>query len=150
MTTEKARGLTRWTFASKLMALLFNMLCRLVIAFLQRSKCLLISWPHSPSTVILEPKKISLSLFPHLFAMNWWAWMPWTMGPDAMILVFWKLSFKPTFSLSYFTFTNRFLFAFCHKGGVICLSEVIDIFPGNLDSCLCFIQPGTSHDVLSK
>ena len=39
--------------------------------------------------------------------------------------------------------------AFCHKGGVICISEVIDISPGNLDSSLCFIQPSLSHDVLS-
>ena len=42
----------------------------------------------------------------------------------------------------------EFLFTFCHKGGVICLSEVIDIFPGNLDSSLCFFQPSVSHDVL--
>ena len=57
------------------------------------------------------------------------------MGPDAMILVFWMLSFKPTFSLSTFHFHQEafeFLFTFCHKGGVICISEVIDISPGNL------------------
>ena len=70
----KNQALTRWTFVGKLMSLLFNMLSRLVIAFLPRSKRLLISWLQSPSAVILEPKKIiSLSLvplFPHLFAMK--------------------------------------------------------------------------------
>ena len=58
MTTGKTTALTRWTFVSKVMSLLFNMLSRLVTAFLQRSKRLLISWLQSPSAVILEPKKI--------------------------------------------------------------------------------------------
>ena len=58
MTTGKTIALTRWTFVGKVMSLLFNMLSRLVIAFLPRSKCLLISWLQSPSAVILEPKKI--------------------------------------------------------------------------------------------
>ena len=57
MTTGKTIALTRWTFVSKVMSVLFNMLSRLVIAFLPRSKRLLISWVRSPSTVILEPKK---------------------------------------------------------------------------------------------
>ena len=58
MTTGKTTALTRWTFVSKVMSLLFNMLSRLVIAFLPRSKRLLISWLQSPSAVILEPPKI--------------------------------------------------------------------------------------------
>ena len=58
MTTGKTIALTRWTFVGKVMSLLFNMLFRLVIAFLPRSKRLLISWLQSPSAVILEPKKI--------------------------------------------------------------------------------------------
>ena len=58
MTTEKTLTLTRWTFVGKVMSLLFNVLSRLVIAFLPRSKHLLISWLQSPSAVILEPKKI--------------------------------------------------------------------------------------------
>ena len=73
MITRKNIALTRWTFVSKMMFLLFNMLSRLVIAFLLRSKGLLISWLQSPSAVILKPKKINLSLFlllPHLFAMK--------------------------------------------------------------------------------
>ena len=57
MTTRKTIGLTRWTFVGKVMSLLYNMLSRLVITFLSRSKCLLISWLQSPSAVILEPKK---------------------------------------------------------------------------------------------
>ena len=73
MTTGKTIALTRWTFIGKVMSLLLNMLSRLVITFLPRSKRLLISWLQSPSAVILEPKKISLSLFPlfpHLFGMK--------------------------------------------------------------------------------
>ena len=73
MTTGKTIALTIWTFVGKVKSLLFTMLSRLVIAFLPRSKRLLISWLQSPSAVILEPKKISLSLFPlfpHLFAIK--------------------------------------------------------------------------------
>src|SRR5574339_123779 len=61
------------------------------------------------------------------------------------------LSFKPTFSTLYFHFHQEafeFLFTFCHKGGVICISQVIDISPGNLDSSLCFFQSSISHNVL--
>ena len=57
MTTGRTIDLTRWTFVGKVMSLLFNMLSRLVITFLPRSKCLLSSWLQSPSAVILEPKK---------------------------------------------------------------------------------------------
>ena len=81
VTTGKTIALTRWTFVDKGMSLLFNMLSRLVITFLLRNKCLLILWLKSPSTVILEPKKIksvTVSLFPHLFAMKWWDQMPWS------------------------------------------------------------------------
>ena len=73
MTTGKTTVLTRWTFAGKVMSLLFNMLFRLVITFLPRSKCLSISWLQSPSAEILEPPKLKVShffLFPHLFTMK--------------------------------------------------------------------------------
>ena len=72
MTTGKTVALTRRTFVGKVMSLLFNMLSRLVIAFLPRSKHLLISWLQSPFVVILEHKKIKslFPLFPHLFAMK--------------------------------------------------------------------------------
>ena len=72
-TTGKTIALTRWTFVAKVMSLLFNMLSRLVIAFLPRSKHLLISWLQSPSAVILEPKKImsiTVLLYFHLFAIK--------------------------------------------------------------------------------
>ena len=73
MTTGKTIALTRQTFVGKITSLLFNMLSRLVIAFLPRSKHLLISWLQSPSAVIWSPRKESLPLFPllpHLFAMK--------------------------------------------------------------------------------
>ena len=73
MTTGKPIALTRQTFVSKVMSVLFNMLSRLVIAFLSRSKYLLISWLQLPSVVILDPPKMNslqLSLFPYLFAMK--------------------------------------------------------------------------------
>ena len=79
LTTGKTIALTRRTFFGKVMPLLFKMLSRLIITFLQRSKCLLISWLKSPSAVILEPKKIksvTVSTFPHLFAMKWWDQIP--------------------------------------------------------------------------
>ena len=74
VTTGKTIALTRWTFVSKVISLLFNTLSMFVIAFLPRSKRLLISWLQSPSAVILEPKKrkFLFPLFPHLFAMKWW------------------------------------------------------------------------------
>ena len=83
MTTGKTIVLTRWTFVG-VMSLLFNMLSRLVIAFLPRNKCLLISWLQSPSMVILEPKKIksvTVSIASPSICHE-------VMGPDAMILVF--------------------------------------------------------------
>ena len=83
MTTGKTITLTRWTFVGKVMSLLFNMLSRLVIPFLPRSKRLLISWPQSPSAVILEPKKIksdTVSTVSPSISHE-------VMGPDAMILV---------------------------------------------------------------
>ena len=81
MTTGKTIHLTRQTFVGKVISLLFNMLSRLVIAFLPRSKCLLISWLQSLSAVILEPKKIkSLTVSPSICYE--------VMGPDSMILVF--------------------------------------------------------------
>ena len=67
MTTGKTIALIRWTFVDKVMSLLFNMLSRLVITFLPRSKCLLISWLQSPSAVILEPRKIKVSHCFHCF-----------------------------------------------------------------------------------
>ena len=91
MTTGKTIALTIQTFVGKVMSLLFNMLSRLVITFLPRSKHLLISWLQSPSAVIMEPKKIksdTVSTVSPSISHE-------MMGPDAMILVFWMLNFKP-------------------------------------------------------
>ena len=103
MTTRKTIALTRQIFVGKLMSLLFNTLSSLVITFLPRGKRLLISWLQSPSAVILEPQKIKpvtvSTVFPSIYHE--------VMGPDAMILVFWMLNFKPTFSFSSFTFIKR-------------------------------------------
>ena len=76
MTTGKTIALTIQTFVGKVVSLPFNMLSRFFIAFLPKSKCL-ISWLQSPFAVTLEPKICHLfSLFPHLFAMKWWDWIP--------------------------------------------------------------------------
>ena len=84
MTTRKTIAFTRWTFVGKVMSLIFNMLSRLVIAFLQKSKHILISWLDSPSAMILETKKINLVIVsivsPHMCHEE--------MGPDAVIFVF--------------------------------------------------------------
>ena len=102
-TTGKTIALTRSTFVGKVMSLLFNMLYRLVTAFLPRSKHLLISWLQSPSAVILEPRKIksiTVAIVSPTIRHE-------VMGLDAMIFIFWMLSFKPAFSLSSFTFIKR-------------------------------------------
>ena len=84
MATGKTIVLTRWTFVSKVIFLLFNMLSRLVIAFLPRSKCLLISWLQSPSAVTLEPRKIKSDTVSTVSPSICHE----VMGPDAMIFVF--------------------------------------------------------------
>ena len=100
MTTGKIIALTRWTFVGKVMVLLFNVLSRLLIAFLPTSKRFFISRLQSPSAVSLEPKKIksvTVSIVsPSIFHA--------VMGLEAMTLVFWMLIFKPAFPLSSFTF----------------------------------------------
>ena len=100
MTIGKTIALTRWAFVCKVMSLLLNMLSTFVITFLPRSKCFLISWLQSPSTVNLEPKKIkSVTVSPSICHE--------VIGPDAMIFIFWMLTFKPAFSLSSHTFIKR-------------------------------------------
>ena len=89
MTTGKTIALTRWTFVGKVMSLLFNMLSRLVIAILPRSKPLSISWLQSPSAVILEPKKIksdTVSIVSPSICLE-------VLGSDAIILVFLNVGF---------------------------------------------------------
>ena len=103
MTSGKTIALMTQIFVGRVMSLLFNMLSRLVIAFLPRSKRLLISWLQSPSAVILEPRKmksITVSIVSPSICHE-------VKGPDAMVLVFLMLSFKPALSLSSFTFIKR-------------------------------------------
>ena len=93
MTTGKTIALTRWAFVDKVMSLLFNMLSRLVITLLPKSKHLLISWLQSPSAVILEPPKIksvTVSTVSPFICRE-------VMGPDAMMLVFWMFVLSQLF-----------------------------------------------------
>ena len=103
MTTGKTIAFDQTDLCGKVISLLFNMLYRLVITFLPRSKCLLIEWLQSPSSGILEPRKIKSATVSTLSPSICHE----VIGPDTMILVFWMLSFKQTFSLSCFTFIKR-------------------------------------------
>ena len=146
LTTGKTIVLTRRTFVDKVISLHFNILCRLVITFLPRSKCLIISWLQSPSAMILGPsspqKIMSATVSPPICHE--------VLALDAIILAFRMLSFKPIFSLSSFSFIKR-LFSSSSlsvKGWCHLQSEVIDISSGNLHSSLYFLQPSVLHDVL--
>ena len=119
MTTGKTIALTRRTFVGKVISLLFNMLSRLVIAFLPRSKHLLISWLQSPSTVILEPPKVKSATVSTVSPSICHE----VMGLDAMIFVFSMLSFKPAFSLSSFTFIKK-LFSYSLLSAIRMVSSV--------------------------
>ena len=146
----KMIALTIRTFVSKVMCLLFNILPRFDIAILPSSKCLLISWLQSPSALILEPKKMksdTVSTFSPSICHE-------VMGLDGMILVFWRLNFKPIFSLSSFTFIKR-LFSSSLLSAIRVVSSAylrlliflpIDIPSQTLESSLCFIQPGILYE----
>ena len=102
MTPGKIIALARWTFVGKVMVLLFNMLSKLVIDFFPKNKHLLISWWQSPSTVIFEPPKLkSVTVSPSICHE--------VMGPEAVILVFWMLNFKPAFFTLLFYFHQEAL-----------------------------------------
>ena len=105
MTTGKTIALTTWTFIDKVMSLLLHILSRFVIAFLPKSKHLLTSWLQSWSTLILKPKKIKSVIVSPSMCHE-------IIGLDAMILVFWMLSFKPAFSLSSFIFIKKLFSSF--------------------------------------
>ena len=104
MTTGNIITLTIWTSVGKVMSLLFNMLSRFLIGFLQRSKHLLISWLLSQSAVILEPKKMK-SVTAFIASSSIYHEV---MGPNGMFFIFCMLSSKPGFSLSSFTYIKRF------------------------------------------
>ena len=124
----------------------FNMLFRFVKVFLPRRKHLLITWWQSLCTVILEPKEIK-SVTVSVVSQSIYHKVK---GLDSMILVFecWVLSQLFHSLLSPSSRGSLFFFAFCHKGGVICIAEVIGVFPRNLDSSSCFTQASISHYVL--
>ena len=146
VTTGKTIALTRWTFVGKVMSLLFNMLSRLVIDFLPRSKRLLISWLQS----LMQWFWIPINKISHYFHC-YPNYLPWSDGTGCHDLSFLNVHFYANFFILLFHFHQealQFLFAFCHKGGVICVSEVVDISLGDLDSCLCFIQSSIPHDAL--
>ena len=103
VTTRKNIALTRPTFIGKVMSLLFDMLSRLVIAFLPRSKCLLISWLQLSSAVVLETSKIKLVTI-SIVSLSI---CHQVVGLDSMIFIFERLSFKPTFSLFSLRFIKR-------------------------------------------
>ena len=103
ITTGNTIALTIQTFVSKVISLLFNTLSRFVIAFLPRSKHLLISQLQSPFTVILEPLKNKICHCFHFFPI----YLPWSDGTGCHDLSFFMLSFKPAFSLSSFTLIKR-------------------------------------------
>ena len=140
VTIGKSRALTRWAFVGKVMSL-----SRLVIAFLTRSKHLLISCLQSSSAVILEPKKIK-SVTPSIFSPSIYHSV---LGRNGMIVIFWMRNFKLAlhFLLSLSSRGCLVPLCFLQKCGVICISEVINISPSNLDSSLCFIQPSISLEV---
>ena len=102
--TKKTIALTIWTFVGKVMSLLFNKLSRLVIAFLPRNKRLLINdWSHHPRDFgAQEISSVTVAIVSPSVCHE-------VMGLDAMIFIFWMLSFKPAFSLSSFTFMKRLL-----------------------------------------
>jgi len=103
VTTGKAIALAIRTFFGKVMSLLFNTLSRFVIAFLPKSKHLLISWLYSPSTVIFRTQKrksATVSIVSPSICHE-------VMGPDVMIFLFWMLSFQPASLLSSLTFISR-------------------------------------------
>ena len=127
MTTGKITALIIWIFIGKVMSLLFNTLTTFVIGFFPRRMHLLISWLQSPSSVILDPRKIksiTASTFSPSICHE-------VMAPDSMILVFLMLCFKPLFQLSSFTLIKR-LFNSSLLSSVRVVSEIVDISPSNL------------------
>ena len=155
MATGKSIALTRWIFFGKVMFLLFNTLSRLVIAFLPRSKYLLISWLQSLSTVILEPRKIksaTVSVYSPSVCHE-------VMGLDAIILVFLMVSFKPAFYFA-FSFMKRLFSSSSFSairwyhlpdGDIICISEseseVTKSCPTLCDPMDCSLSVSSVHGI---
>ena len=134
MTTGKIIALTRQTFVGKVTSLLFNMMSRLVITFLPRASVLIL-WLQSWSAVILEPPKIKSvtvsTVFPSICHE--------VMRLVVMIFIFecWVLSQHFHSPLSFPSRGSLIHLCFLPQGWCLCISEVVDIPPGNLDSSLC-------------
>ena len=140
MTTGKTIALTRQSFVGKILSLIFSMLSRLVITFLPRSKGILILRLQSPSEVILEPPKIKSTTVSNVSPSICYE----VMGLDAVILVFWMLSFKLTFSLYYFTFIKRLFCSsllFAIKVVSSTYLRILIFLPGNLISACASSRP---------
>ena len=141
MTTRKTIALTRWTCVGKVMYLLFNMLSRLVITFLPRSKRLNFMAAVTICSDFGAQKNKVCHGFPSICHE--------VMGLDIMILVSeCRVLIQLHSPLSLSSRGSLVLLYFLPLGGIICISEVIDISPSNLDSSLCFIQLRVSHDIL--
>ena len=137
MTMGKTIALTIQIFVSKVISLLFNTLCRFVIAFLLRSKCLLICGCNNCQKWFWSPSKqsVTVSIFFPIY-------LPWSGGNECHdFFECCILSQLFHFPLSNSSRGSLILFYFCHKGGVICISEIVDIAPNNLDSCLWITSP---------
>ena len=119
MTTGKPITLTIWTFVGKLMSLLYNMLSTFVTAFLPRSKHLLISWLQSLAAVSFEAQENKVCHCFYFLPI----YLNEVIGLNVMIFIFWMLSFKPTFSLSSFSFIKR-LFSSCSLSAIRVMSSV--------------------------
>ena len=150
MTTGKTIGLTIWTFFDKVTSMLLNILTRFVIAFLPRSKCLLISWLQSPSTVIFwaeEYKICHCSSFSLSICHK-------VMGLDAMIFICWMLSFRLAFLLSSFTLIKR-LFSSSSLSVIrvitsAYMNEVVDIFHCKLVISECDLSRPTFYIIYTS
>ena len=146
MTTCKAELWLCGPLVSKGMSLFFNMLCRFVTVFLPRNKRHLILWLKSPSSVILEPRKIKYANFPTFSPI----YLPQSDGTRCHGLSFWMLSFKPAFLLSSFILIKKLLNSSSLSAIRVESSAFLQLltFSHSLDSNLWFIQSGISHDVL--
>ena len=137
--TGETIALTMLTFVSKVMYMLFKTLCRFVIAFLPRSKCRFISRLQSPSTVILEPKKIkSATVSTFSLSICHENQTPWSSFFECWVLS--QFFHSPLLPSSRGSLISPSLSAIRVVSSA--LSEVVDISPGNLDSSLWVIQPG--------
>ena len=143
MTTGKNIALTRRTFLDQVVSLLFNMLSRLVVTVLPRSKHLLISWLQSQSAVIWKTKiikSVTVSIFFRIC-------LPQSYGTGCCDLRFLNVEFKPAFSLPSFTFIKRFFSssAFCHQGGIICISGLLIFLLAIFFPCSLFLKLKISY-----